>query len=133
MIDVRNADSEQLRCFVYFVVLGATLYVSCMLLSVELGGSLFFHLLAYSMILLALIRLSKRAIADYCKSIGEWTYQTLGNAIGILIGSCIMLLLEKLFSNHSSIALAIILSGVMTFFVLGTLCPLVHKSPIVHK
>jgi hypothetical protein len=77
MIDIRNADSEQLRCFVYFVVLGATLYVSCMLLSVELGGSLFFHLLAYSTILLALVRLSKRAIADYCKSIGECTYRLL--------------------------------------------------------
>ena len=133
MIDVRNADSEQLRCFVYFVVLGATLHVSCMLLSVELGGSLFFHMLAYSTILLALVRLSRRAIADYCKSIGECTYQALGNAIGILIGSCIMLLLEKLFSNHGDIALAIILSGVMTFFVLGTLCPLVHKSRVVHK
>jgi hypothetical protein len=50
MIDVRNADSEQLRCFVYFVVLGATLYVSCMLISVELGGSLFSHLLTRSLL-----------------------------------------------------------------------------------
>jgi hypothetical protein len=133
MIDARNTDSSRLHRLVDFVVPGAMLFVSCMILSVELGGSLFFHMLAYSTILLALMRLSKRAIADYCKSIGEWTYQTLGNAIGILIGSCIMLLLEKLFSNHSSIALAIILSGVISFFVLGTLCPLVHKSPIVHK
>jgi hypothetical protein len=133
MIDARNTDSSRLHRLVDFVVPGAMLFVSCMILSVELGGSLFFHMLAYSTILLALVRLSKRAIADYCKSIGECTYQALGNAIGILIGSCIMLLLEKLFSNHSSIALAIILSGVISFFVLGTLCPLVHKSPIVHK
>jgi hypothetical protein len=130
---VTNSDSERLRCFIYFVVLGATLYVSCMLLSVELGGSLFLHLLAYSTILLASMRLSKRAIAGYCKSIGKCTYQALGNAIGILIGSCIMLLLEKLFLNHSNIVPAIILSGVLTFFVLGTLCPWVHKSPVVHK
>jgi hypothetical protein len=130
---VKNAESKRFCCFVYFVVLGATLYVSCMLLSVELGGSLFFHLLAYSTILLALMRLSKRAIADYCKSIGEWTYQTLGNAIGILIGSCIMLLLEKLFSNHSNIVSVLIISGVISFFVLGTLCPLVHKSSVVHE
>jgi hypothetical protein len=130
---VKNTDSERFRCFVYIVVLGATLYVSCMLLSVELGGSLFFHLLAYSTILLALMRLSKSAIADYCKSIGECTYQTLGNAIGILIGSYIMLLLAKSFSNHGDIAIAIIPSGVISFFVLGTLCPFVHKSPVVHK
>ena len=133
MFDVRNADSGRLYRLVDFVVLGATLYVSCMLLSVELGGSLFFHILAYSTILLAFVSLSKRAIANYCKSIGESARQILGNAIGILIGTCIMSLLEKLLSNHSEIIVAIILSGVMAFFVLGTLCPLLHKTSFVHK
>jgi len=133
MFDVRNADSRRLHRLVDFVVLGATLYVSCTILSVELGGSLFFHMLAYSTILLAFVRLSKRAIANYYKSIAESTRKILGNAIGILIGTCIMLLLEKLLSNHSDFIVAIILSGVMAFFVLGTLCPLVHKTSLIHK
>jgi hypothetical protein len=133
MFDVRNADSERLNWLVYFVVLGTTLFVSCMLLSVELGGSLFFHMLVYSTILLAFVRLSRRAIANYYKSVGECTRQVLGNAIGILIGTCIMLLLEKLLSNHSDFTVAIILSGVMGFFVLGTLCPLVPKTSLEHK
>jgi hypothetical protein len=133
MFDVRNADSGRLHRLVDFVVLDATFYVSCMLLSVELGGSLFFHMLAYSTILLAFVLLSKRAIANYYKSIGESTRKILGNAIGILIGTCIMLLLEKLLSSHSDFTVAIILSGVMAFFVLGTLCPLVHKTSLGHK
>ena len=146
MFDVRNADSGRLYRLVDFVVMGATFYVSCMLLSVESGGSLFFHMLAYSTILLAFVRLSKRTIANYScvylreqtianyhKSIGESTRKILGNAIGILIGICIMLLLEKLLPNHSDFIVAIILSGVMTFFVLGTLCPLVHKTSLIHK
>ena len=146
MFDVLNADSGRSYRLVDFVVLSATFYVSCMLLSVESGGSLFFHMLAYSTIPLAFVRLSKRAIANYScvylreqtianyhKSIGESTRKILGNAIGILIGTCIMLLLEKLLSNHSDFFVAIILSGVMAFFVLGTLCPLVHKTLLVHK
>jgi len=134
MLDVRNADSRRLHRLVDFVVLGATLYVSCMILSVELRVSLFFHILAYSMTLLAFVRLSKRAIANYySKLIGETTRQILGNAIGILIGTCIMLLLEKLLSNHSEIIVAIILSSVMAFFVLGTLSSLVHKTSLGHK
>ena len=133
MLDVRNADSRRLSRLVDFVVLGATFYVSCTILSVELGGSLFFHMLAYSTILLALVRLSKIAIANYYKLIGESTRQILGNAIGILIGTCILSLLEKSLSNHSEIIVAIILSGVMAFFVLGTLCPLLHKTSFVHK
>jgi hypothetical protein len=133
MFDVRKSDSRQLHRLVDFVVLGVTLYVSCTILSVELGGSLFFHMLAYSTILLALVRLSKRVIANYYKLIGESTRQILGNAIGILIGTCIMLLLEKLLSNHSEIIVAIILSSVMAFFVLGTLCPLAHKISLENK
>ena len=134
MFDVRNnADSRRLHRLVDFVVLGATLYVSCTILSVELGSSLFFHMLAYSTILLAFVRLSKRAIANYYKLIGESTRQILGNAIGILIGTCIMLLLEKSLSNHSEIIVAIILSSVMAFFVLGTLCPFVYKTSLGNK
>ena len=133
MFDVRNADSRRLHRLVDFVVLGATFYVSCMLLSVELGGSLFFHMLAYSTILLAFVLLSKRAIANCYKSIGESTRKILGNAIGILIGTCIMFLLEKLLSNYNDFTVAIIFSGVMAFFVLGTLCPLVPKTSLGHK
>jgi len=133
MLDVRNADSRRLHRLVDFVVLGATFYVSCMLLSVELGGSLLFHMLAYSTILLAFVCLSKRAIANYYKSIGESTRKILGNAIGLLSGTCFVLLLEKLLSNHSDFIVAIILSGIMAFFVLGTLCSIVHKTLLVHK
>lgn len=133
MFDVRNADSRRLYRLVDFVVLSAAFYVSCTNLSVELEGSLFFHMFAYSTILFTFVRLSKRAIANYYKFVGESTRQILGNAIGILIGTCIMFLLEKLLSNHSDIILAMILSGVTAFFVLGTLGPLVQKTSLVHR
>ncbi len=131
--DVLHADSRLLDRLVDFTVLGAMFYVSCMLLSVELGSSFFFPTLAYSTILLVFVRLSKRTVVSYNKSMGESTRKILGNAIGILIGTCIMLLLEKLLSNHSDLTPEIILSGVMAFFVLGTLCPFVHKTSLVHK
>lgn len=133
MFDVRNADSRRFRRLIDFVVLGATLYVFCMILSVDLGGNLLFHLLTYSTILSVCVRLSKRTIANYKNIIGESTRMILGNAIGILIGACIMLLLEKLLSNHGEILVAIILSSVMAFFILGTLCPLQHKTSLGHK
>jgi len=133
MFDVRNADSRRLHRLVDFVVLGATFYVSCMIVSVELGGSLIFHTLAYSTILLALVRMSKRAIAKYYELIGESTRQILGNAIGILSGTFIMFLVVKLFSNHGEIIVAIILASVMAFFILGTLSPLVHKTSLRHE
>jgi hypothetical protein len=115
------------------VVLGATLYASSMLLSVELGSNLFVHMLGYATILLAFVQLSMSAIAHYYKSVSECTRQILGNAFGILIGTCVMLLLEKLLSNNSGIIAVIIFSSVMAFFVLGTFCPLAHKTSLGNK
>ena len=133
MFDAGKDDSRQLHRLVDFVVLGATFYVSCMIVSAEPGGSLLFHSLAYSTIQLAFVRLSRRAIASYYELFDESMRQILGNAIGILIGTCIMLLVEKLFSNQSDFNVAIILSGVMAFFVLGTICPLMHEPSLVHR
>ena len=128
-----HADSRQLDRLVDFAVLVATFYVSCMLLSVELGSSFFFQTLAYSTILLVFVRLSKRTVASYNKSTGETIRQILGNATGILVGTCVVLLLGKILSARGDIFVAVILSGIMAFFVLGTLCPLVHKTSLVHK
>jgi hypothetical protein len=133
MSDIWNADSRLLDRLVDFTVLGATFYISCLLLSVDLGGSLFFQTLAYSTILLLCVRLSKRAITSYNESIGKTTRQILGNATGILIGSCVVLLLEKILSARGDLIVVVILTGVMAFFILGTLSPIVHKTPIVHK
>jgi hypothetical protein len=87
-------------------------------------------MLGYATILLAFVQLSMSAIAHYYKSVSECTRQILGNAFGILIGTCVMLLFEKLLSNNSGIIAVIIFSSVMAFFVLGTFCPLAHKTSL---
>ena len=129
MFDYRNTDSRRTQRLVDFVVLALSLYASCMFLSLEAGSSLFFHILAYSIILLGFLRLCKGAIAYYYPSIGELTCQILGNAAGILTGTCIMLLLEKFLSTQNDIFVAIMLSGALAFFVLGTLGSLLHETP----
>jgi len=133
VFDLRNATSRRLYRLANFVVLSTTLYASSRLLSVELGGGLVVHMLGYATILLAFVQLSKSAIAHYYKSVRECTCQILGNAFGILIGTCVMLLLEKLLSNHSGIIVVIIFASVMAFFVLGTFCPLAHKTSMGNK
>lgn len=133
MADIRNTDPRVLNRVVDFVVLGVTFFVSCMLFSIEPGSTLFLQIIAYSTILLVCVRLCKRAIVSYNRSIGEASRQILGNAGGILIGTCAVLLLEILFSASGQIIVAVIFSSVMVFFILGTLSPIVHKTPIVHK
>lgn len=129
---IPNTDPRVLNRVVDYAVLGATFFVSSLLFSVASGSALIFQILAYSTILLVCVRLCKRAIVSYNKSIGEVSRQILGNGAGILIGTCIMLVLENLVSASDGIFAVVIFSSVMAFFILGTLSPIVHKTPIIH-
>ena len=126
--DVLHSDSRLLSRLVDFAVLSATFYFSCVILSIELGNAFSLLTLVYSSILFVFIRLSRRTVASYCKSTSETICQIIGNAAGILVGTCVVLLPDNIFSIRSEIFVAVILSGTMTFFVLGTLCPLVLKT-----
>ncbi len=105
-----------------------TFYFSCLVLSIELESGLFIQVLSYATIMLVFVQFCKRAIVSYKKSVSEISTQILGNAVGILIGTFIMLFLEILFSSNVELVVAIILSSVMAFFILGTLSPIVHKK-----
>ena len=133
MLDMRNSDPRIINKVIDFVVLVATFFVSCLLFSAVKDDTLFLQTLAYSLTLLICMRLSKRAIVSYKKSVGEATRQILGNGVGILIGTCIMLVLEKLLLANGEIFVAILFSSAMAFFILGTISPIVHKASIMHK
>ena len=133
MSDIRNTHPKVLNRMVDFTVFCATFFFSCLLFSVASGNALLFQILAYSTLLLVCVILSKRALVSYNRSIGEASRQIIGNGAGILIGTCIMLVLGKLVSASSEIFVAVIFSSVMAFFILGTLSPIVHRSSISHK
>ena len=128
MLKNQYTNPKLLNRLVDFVVLGMTFYFSCLVLSIELESGLFIQVLSYATIMLVFVQFCKRAIVSYKKSLSEISTQILGNAVGILIGTFIMLFLEILFSSNVELMVAIILSSVMAFFILGTLSPIVHKK-----
>ena len=115
--------------FVDFLVSEITFYLSCLTLSVELGNGLFTQILAYSTALLVFVRLCKWAVVKYNNSASEIYRQLLGNAAGIVIGNAVMLLFEQFLLTEVEVFVAIILSGAVAFFILGTLSPIVQNVP----
>jgi len=113
---------------VEFSVLGSAFFLSCLMLSVDIAGDLFIQALIYAMILAFFVRFAKGVGVRHKKSPNYITRQILCNAVGILVGTCAMLLLEKMFAIGDDIFVAVICSGVMAFFILGTLSPLEHKK-----
>jgi len=129
-IEVLHADSRLSDRLVDFTVLGSVFYLCCVLLSVELEAGFFTQTMAYSALLLFFVSLSKKATAGYSASVGETICHILGNAIGIFVGTCVALSLAKIFSAPDEFFVAVILSGILAFFVLGTLSPFVYKTSL---
>lgn len=130
---IRKVGSSPKDYLFGILVLTVSFLGSCVILSVELGGDLAVHLIGYSTILLLSVRLCNKAIKGYLKSLGEVTGQILGNATGILIGTCVILLLEKLLLPGGGFTVVIIFSSIMTFFILGTFSTSPHKSSVVRR
>jgi hypothetical protein len=124
----QNTHPKLFNRLIDFTVLALTFYLSCLLLSVEIDSGLWLQILAYSSIVLIFVRLCKRVIVSHWKSLSALNRQILGNAAGILVGTCVMLVLEKFLAGSGEIIVALIFSSVMAFFVLGTLSPLVNKK-----
>ena len=128
MLKGQNTHPKLFNRFIDFTVLALTFYLSCLLLSVEIDSGLWLQIRAYSSIVLIFVRLCKRLIVSHWKSLSALNRQILGNAAGILVGTCVMLVLETFLAGSGEIIVALIFSSVMAFFVLGTLSPLFNKK-----
>lgn len=130
MVKVIFGSLGVLKRAVDFLVLGSTFYLSCLLLSIETELGLFFQTLIFATTMLLCVRLAKRALSSCRSTLSDISWQILGNAAGIAIGGCILILLEHLLLTNTEIGVVIVFSSIMAFFVLGTLLPIVkNKSP----
>ena len=128
MTDAKKVN--YLNLVVDFLVLGFTFFLSCLLLSGGAVGDLFLQTVLYASTLVAFVGLTSWFAMRDNKVTNSLTRKIFSNAAGILFGTCAILVLEEIFATLSgNLIAAVIFSGVMAFFVLGTLAPLlVYKS-----
>jgi len=112
-----------------FMVLGFTFFLSCLLLSVDAVGYILLQALLYAATLVAFVFLTNWISMRDNSVTYSLTRKIFSNAAGILIGTCVILVFKGLSATGGDFIAVVILSGVMAFFVLGTLAPLVgYKS-----
>lgn len=128
MLEPMDTNPRLLNRAIDFAVLGVTFFLSCQLLSVDIGSGMALQTLLYASILLIFVRLSKRVMLDFKHNTGSVAWQIIGNAMGIFAGTAVMLVLEKFLVGSRDIIVAVVFSGVMAFFILGTLSPLFNKN-----
>jgi len=130
--EFENTGSKSGDRLIEFIVLCAAFYIASRLLAVDTSASFFVLIASYSTVLNLSLSLSQKFLCAY-ESIGEVSRYLLANAVGIFIGTCLVLLLQfAVFRNVGSFAL-VIFSSVIAFFVLGTISPIVYRSANFYK
>ena len=118
-----------LNLAVDFLVLGSTFFLACLLLSVDAVGDLVLQTVLYAATLVAFVCLTRWIAMRDNTVTNSLTRKIFSNAAGILIGTCVILVFKDLFATGGDFITVVVFSGVMAFFVLGTLTPLIiYKS-----
>ena len=127
MSELENTGSKLIVRLIELAVLCAAFFSASQLFAVDIGESLFIHMAIYSTVVILSIILSQRWFCAY-KTIGEVSRYILADAVGILAGTCTVLILQSVVFTSVGFSAVIIFSSVISFFVLGTISPIVRSA-----
>ncbi len=128
MIENNTKQKLFLARVIDFVVLGSTFYVSCSILSQDMGANLSFQALIYATVILIAIRFGRNLLGATLGSFSRVARLMLGNAIGLGIGAIVLSVLSLLYPQFVGTVVAIVVSSIIAFFILGTLTPLLIQQ-----
>jgi hypothetical protein len=125
--ELENTGSKLVVRLIELAVLCAAFFIACQLFAVDIGERFFMHMAIYSTVVILSITLSQRWFCTF-KTIGEVSRYILANAVGILAGTCGVLILQSVVSTSGGFSAVVIFLSVISFFVLGTIFSMVHSS-----
>ncbi len=124
MIDEFKRSTVSQR-IIEFILIGSIFYLSSYIVPTSSQSNILIYAIIYSGVIFFSVHLGKRMVSLAFSSVNPVAQLMLRNATGLVIGTCLMLIPGVVVSAASEMTITVILSSIFTFFVLGTLSPLV--------
>ena len=114
------------------LVLGACFYLSCILLSVQLGSNILMVSFMYALIVFLSVTIGKWLLNSSLSFASETVRMMIIRAVGLIFGAIIMSLYGSITPVLSEHVFAIVLASFTAFIVFGTLSPLLQtrRNPL---
>lgn len=124
MVDNYNQKPQLLTYLINFIILGTTFYSSCSIFAINSHGNLLLQSLIFAIVVLAGMKIGRLVVATTSLANGRIQYTVLVNATGIVIGAVLLLMTGYIIPNIDVSLIAIVVSSVIAFFILGTISPM---------
>jgi hypothetical protein len=122
--DNYNQKPQLLTYLINFIILGATFFSSCSIFAINSHGNLLLQSLIFAIVVLAGMKIGRQLVATTSLAGGRIQYTVLVNATGIVIGAISFFVMAYIVPNMEVSLIAIVVSSVIAFFILGTISPL---------
>ena len=84
--------------------------------------------MAYAIVVIISLQICQHLIQSAFKSTNSVIQLMLNYAAGLIIGTCVMLVIGFIAASMEGLAVVAILASIMAFFVLGTVSPLAKSN-----
>ena len=114
------------------LVLGASFYLSCILLSVQLDSNILMESFVFALIVFLSVTIGKWLLSSSLNFASEAVKMMIIRAVGLVFGAIIMSLYGFITPELGEHLFAIVLASFTAFFVFGTLSPLLktRRNPL---
>lgn len=127
-MSIREKHNNIIEKLIDFTVLSAIFYIVCQIIPTSIQENVILTSLVYAIVVVFSLHLCKNLVRSAFKSANSVIQLMLNYATGLLIGTCIMLIVGFILTSIEGLAIVAIIASIMAFFVLGTVSPLARPD-----
>ena len=128
MNSINKSQTKIIRKLVDFIILSGLFFLSCQIIPWSFQENILMTSMAYAIVVIISLQICQHLIQSAFKSTNSVIQLMLNYAAGLIIGTCVMLVIGFIAASMEGLAVVAILASIMAFFVLGTVSPLAKSN-----
>ena len=128
MNSINESHTKVIGKLVDFIILSALFFLASQIIPWSFQENILMTSMIYAVVVIISLQICQHLIQSAFKSTNSVIQLMLNYAAGLIIGTCVMLVIGFIAASMEGLAVVAILASIMAFFVLGTVSPLAKSN-----